>query len=215
MHEEVCISYGPALSNADLLCSYGFTLPGNPHNRVALAAPAAVRTAGPAVPSLSCPHLLAALGLEPALSSTGQLDVEAMLGEELLGREDADAVQQRRAVAAVASLPLCMPDLREGCSGGSASTPQPLSAAERQQEQQAAHALQAQCQEILDGMPSTAEEDEAVLAARSAAGGSTGDSMAAAALTANARAAVSAGLERKQLLQTLTDVLQRYCKALA
>lgn len=212
--QEVTLRYSPVpLSNRDLLRGYGFTLQGNPHDRVSLALPAAGSSSstmcsggggcsgsgdgGPAAgPSLSAPHLLAALGLPPALLDPGGgLDLEAACPSS----NSSSTAAERRLLAAVGSL---QPFLRAAPSGSGSSTPAHLPEQERQHERAAAEALAAQCWAQLRALPTSLGQDEMLL-------GSGGGQ--APPLSPRVRAAVAYRAERKRLLRAMAAALRRYC----
>lgn len=128
------------------------------------------------------------------------LDLEAMAGGAL-GRDDAAALQHRRQLAVLGSLQPFLRGLEpagepDGSSGSSRQ--QPWTPADAEAERQSAAALIARCRQLLDVMPTSAAQDEALLAA----GGQQ--------LSPRLRLAVTARLERKHLLHTAIAVLQRY-----
>lgn len=149
-------------------------------------------------PSLSAPRLVAALGLPASGGSGGPLDLTAA-GQAAM-QDSEEAAQRRRQIAAVLSL---QPFLRDLVPAAAAAAAAPLSEAELQQERQSVATLQAQCAELLGRMPTSAAEDEALLAG---AGGEP--------LGVRRRQAVAARLESKLLLAAAAEGLQRYADAL-
>lgn len=213
-------------------------MPGNIHDRIAFettgsplnTAPPAADAAGSAgsassaaplppaspAPSLSTPRLLDALGLGPAvLDGRGWLDLEAMAGPALR-QTDAAAVQQRRALAALGSLQPFLRDVPAAAAAGGSPSGGPDTAAGVQRDRQAAAALAAQCQQQLDGMPTSIAHDTALLMACGGGdqgreqGGTCGDSVQH--LGPRVWQAVAARLERKRLLACCRDALQRYLR---
>ena len=149
-------------------------------------------------PSLSAPRLLAAVGLAEFAGDLTPAATAAMGDGEA-------AAAQRRLIASVMSL---QPFLRDvgpssvaAAAAAAAGAAPPLAQAELERERQSVAALQAQCQALLGRMPTTAAEDEALLASGEQLG-------------VRRQAAVAARLEGKRLILAAADALQQYAHTL-
>lgn len=165
------------------------------------------------------------------LDSHGLLDLEAM-GAAALGSAHPEAAQQRRRLAVLGSLQPLLRDLQPAAAGGSwegdggggsgsgssvwsSHSNASAAADDRGREQQLARQVAAHWRELLSSMPTGVAEDEALLAADaskppySSGGGGT------QRLGPRLRAAIEARLERKRLLHTGVEALQRYLGLLA
>ncbi|EFN53459.1 hypothetical protein CHLNCDRAFT_136721 [Chlorella variabilis] len=228
---EACISYGCThKSNEGLMRDYGFVVPGNLNDRVPfsagkqgarllalggcddVASQLAARAAGlgaMAQPSISAPRLLEALGLGG--EAGGSFDLTAAAAAAM-GDSEADAAR-RRLLATLMSLQPFLRDIPPAGSTASAAAAAaaaagaapPLSEAELQRERQSSAALVGQCQQLLAGMPTTVETDEALLAADGGGGERLG---------ARRRQAVATRVEAKRLLRAAEAALQAYAAAL-
>lgn len=152
-------------------------------------------------PSLSAPRLLAAVGLGGA-----GFDLTAA-GEAAMGDSEADAAR-RRLLATLLSLQPFLRDIPAPSAAAAAAQPLPLGEADLQRERQSAAVLAAQCRQRLDAMPTTAETDEALLAADGSGGGGE-------ALGVRRRQAMATRLEGKRLLVAAAEALESYERSLA
>ena len=177
-----------------------------------VASQLAARAAGldaMAQPSLSAPRLLEALGLGG--EAGGSFDLTAAAAAAM-GDSEADAAR-RRLLATLMSLQPFLRDIPPAGSTASAAAAAaaaagaapPLSEAELQRERQSSAALVGQCQQLLAGMPTTVETDEALLAADGGGGERLG---------ARRRQAVATRVEAKRLLRAAEAALQAYAAAL-
>ncbi|PRW59741.1 acyl-coenzyme A oxidase peroxisomal isoform B [Chlorella sorokiniana] len=199
---EACISYGCTHKDSlALLRDYGFVQPGNLNDRVPFNAgdDIASQLAGGGSsqrPSLSAPRLLAAVGLGQFVGDLTPAATAAM------GDGD-EASAQRRLIACMMSLQPFLRDLGRPAAGAAAAAAglPPLPEADLARERQSVAALQVQCQALLDRMPTSAAEDEALLSSRQQLG-------------VRQQAAVAARLESKRLILAAADALQRYADTL-
>lgn len=150
-------------------------------------------------PSLSTPRLLAAVGLAEFAGDLTPAATAAMGDGEA-------AAAQRRLIASVMSL---QPFLRDvgpssaaAAAAAAAGAAPPLPQQELERERRSVAVLQAQCQALLGTtMPTSAAEDEALLASGEQLG-------------VRRQAAVAARLEAKRLIRAAADALQRYADTL-
>lgn len=230
--------------NADLLRGYGFTLPGNIHDRIHLpVVPGAPR------PTLRAPRLLATLGLQPSaldgMLGSGSGDVpdsdSPTAAAATLGRSDsAAAAQHRRLLAVVASLqPFFQTQPGAGgteCSSSSSnvsSSSCDTSSGSSGSANLAAAAGAASLPQLSAVERHGERQAAAALAAQCqaqldgmpttlevdevllVAGGGDGEGSGHPGLLSPCvQAAVAFRAERKRLLLTAADALQQYCHAL-
>lgn len=178
MGGEILISYLGADGSKDsagLLKDYGFVLPGNPADVISFES----NSSG---------------GSGALLSPLGLLDAAGRCCRSVAPSAVDDAAYRRRQQAVLRSLTLAGFVMTNGTD----STETSGSPLQLQQSQQLAHALAVECRRQLDALPTTLEQDDALLLD------------VGSALQPRVRAAIAARMERKRLLLAGAELLRAY-----
>ncbi|KAG2499539.1 hypothetical protein HYH03_002485 [Edaphochlamys debaryana] len=214
--EEATISYGEAKSNAEVMRDYGFVVPGNPNDRLRL--PGLEQ-----LPPLNGASLLESIGFKgdwrEGTAAPKRPTLEASHGDP----EARLVLARRRCVALSLQLydTVAPPPPSSGKGGLLDGFAQPWSNSGRPPPQhvapyalapelEAVGAVRGVLQGALDELPTTIEQDEALLSSYGAAGAEAGAGAGAAAGLALYEAALRCRLEAKRLLREGVRVMDAY-----